>query len=210
MADEVLLAWQMNGEPLPPIHGGPVRLVVPGYIGARSVKWVTAVTVQDEPSDNYFQTKSYKILPPDTDPADAGPNDGIALVIVALNCDILCPDDGAQVTAGPLTIRGYAFAGDDRGVARVDVSVDGGRTWRQAKLEPVFSRWAWQHWALTADVSPGPLRVTARAWDTIGATQPESPAALWNPKGYANNSWAHVQLQLRHRINEQREAALGR
>ncbi len=154
MADEVLLAWQMNGEPLPPIHGGPVRLVVPGYIGARSVKWVTAVTVQDEPSDNYFQTKSYKILPPDTDPADAGPNDGIAMSSVALNCDILCPDDGAQVTAGPLTIRGYAFAGDDRGVARVDVSVDGGRTWRQAKLEPVFSRWAWQHWALTADVSP--------------------------------------------------------
>ena len=196
MSEEVLLAWQMNGEPLPRIHGGPVRLLVPGYIGARSVKWVTAIAVQDVPSDNYFQAKSYKILPPGTDPDTIGPDDGISLSSVALTCDILSPDDGARVAPGPLAIRGYAFAGGDRGIARVDVSLDGGHTWRQAQLQPAVSRWAWQHWSVTVDVAPGPLQVTARAWDTIGATQPESAAALWNPKGYANNSWGRVQLDV--------------
>ena len=115
---------------------------------------------------------------------------------MALNCDILCPGDGDEVAAGLFTIRGYAFAGDDRGLARVDVSLDDGQTWRQAQLQPAISRWAWQHWSLSVDAAPGPLRVTARAWDTIGATQPESAAALWNPKGYANNSWAHVRLHV--------------
>lgn len=71
MSDEVLLAWGMNCQPLPRIHGGPVRLIVPGYTGARSVKWITSLTVQTEPSDNYFQASAYRILPAD---ADADPN----------------------------------------------------------------------------------------------------------------------------------------
>ncbi|HEY7052280.1 MAG TPA: sulfite oxidase [Mycobacterium sp.] len=197
MADEVLLVWEMNGQPLPRIHGGPVRVVVPGYIGARSVKWLTGVTVQAEPSDNYFQAVAYRILPADFDPDSAGPGDGISLSSVALNCDILTPDEGTDVPAGALTVSGYAFAGDDRGVARVDVSVDDGRTWQQAELGPELSRWAWRRWQTTVEARPGPLRLTARAWDTTGATQPESAASLWNPKGYANNSWAHVQVTVR-------------
>ena len=193
-SDEVLLAWEMNSAPLPRVHGGPVRVVVPGYIGARSVKWVTGISVQPHPSDNYFQATAYRILPPDADPDTAGPGDGISLSSVALNCEILEPDDGATVPAGPLTVRGYAFAGDDRGVARVDVSLDGGRTWRQADLEPEQSPWSWRLWSLRATTVPGPVTITARAWDTTGAMQPESAAALWNPKGYANNCWARVHL----------------
>lgn len=194
LSDEVLLAWEMNGEPLPRVHGGPVRVVVPGFIGARSVKWVDSITVQDRPSDNYFQATAYRILPPDADPDAAGPGDGISLSSVALNCDVLDPDDGASVPAGPLTIRGYALAGDARGVARVDVSVDGGHAWRQADLSDDVSPWAWRFWSVTAELRPGPVRIMARAWDTTGALQPESPAALWNPKGYANNSWAQVDV----------------
>ena len=98
------------------------------------------------------------------------------------------------MSAGPLTVRGYAFAGDDRGVARVDVSLDGGRTWCQADLEPEQSPWSWRLWSLCGATVAGPVTITARAWDTTGAMQPESAAALWNPKGYANNSWARVHL----------------
>lgn len=191
MSDEVLLAWEMNDQPLPRVHGGPVRVLVPGYIGARSVKWVSTITVQKVPSRNYFQAFAYRILPPDRDPDSVGPDAGVSLSTVALNCDILVPEDGAEVAAGPLTIRGYAFAGE-HDVARVEVSIDDGRTWRAAKLAAARSRWAWRRWTLTVDAPPGPLTVRARAWDTTGATQPESAASLWNPKGYANNAWARA------------------
>lgn len=192
MSDQVLLAWEMNDQPLPRVHGGPVRVLVPGYIGARSVKWVSAITVQKVPSHNYFQAFAYRILPPDCDPDSVGPDAGVSLSTVALNCDILVPENGAEVAAGPLTIRGYAFAGGERDIARVEVSIDDGRTWLAAKLAAARSRWAWLHWTLTVDAPPGPLTVTARAWDTTGATQPESAASLWNPKGYVNNAWARA------------------
>ena len=193
---EVLLAWQMNGQPLPRAHGGPVRVVVPGYIGARSVKWVNAITVQPAPSENYFQALDYRILPPEADPDTVPEGQGIALSTLPLNCDVLVPTDGDQVAAGTLTIRGWAMAGDGRGIGRVDVSLDGGLAWRQANLHPAPSRWAWRPWSATVDVAPGPLSITARAWDDTGVTQPESPAALWNPRGYGNNAYAHIELSV--------------
>jgi sulfite oxidase len=196
LSDEVLVAWQMNGEPLPRAHGGPVRVVVPGYIGARSVKWVTAITVQTDPSQNYFQALDYRILPPDADADTVAPGEGISLSTLPLNCDILVPTDGDSPRTGSLTIRGYGIAGDGRNVVRVDVSLDDGHTWRQAELQAPPSQWAWRPWSITVDVAPGPLTVTARAWDDTGASQPESPVALWNPRGYANNAWARVQLTI--------------
>ena len=194
MSSEVLLAWEMNGQPLPRAHGGPVRVVVPGYVGARSVKWVSALRVQPVPSQNYFQALDYRILPADADPATAAPGEGISLSSLPLNCDVLVPDDGAEVPAGPLAIRGWAMAGDSHDVARLDVSVDQGRTWRQAKLDLPASRWAWRMWSLTVDVDTGPLTVMARAWDDTGAVQPESPASLWNPRGYGNNAYVRIEL----------------
>jgi sulfite oxidase len=202
MSPEVLLAWEMNGQPLPRIHGGPVRVVVPGYIGARSVKWVSAITVQPVPSENYFQAIDYRILPPETDPDTAAPGEGISLSSLPLNCDILVPGDDAEISAGPLTIRGWALAGDGRAIGRVDVSLDEGHTWRQARLQPAAGQWAWRMWSLTVDAQPGPLHVTARAWDDTGATHPESPASLWNPRGYANNAWAHITASVMTRDRE--------
>ncbi len=194
---EVLLAWAMNGQALPAVHGGPVRVVVPGYIGARSVKWVERITVQETPSDNYFQATAYRLLPAEADPDSVGPGDGLPLAAAALNCDILSPDDDATVEVGPVDIVGYAFAGDSRSVARVDVSADDGVTWVQAHLDPATSVWAWQHWHATLVVPAGRNTLTARAWDSTGASQPESPRHLWNPKGYVNNSWARVTVHAR-------------
>jgi sulfite oxidase len=189
---EVLLAWAMNGVPLPRIHGAPVRVVVPGYIGARSVKWVQSVTVQAGPSESYFQAEDYRLLPPDGEP---GPGRGISLGPLTMTSGILCPDDH-RVPAGPTDVIGYAFAAEGRTIARVDVSLDGGRTWTQATVDDPPSPWSWQLWHTTLDLPTGPAEITARAWDDTGATQPEFPASLWNPAGYDNNAWARIRVDV--------------
>lgn len=191
---EVLLAWAMNGAPLTQAHGAPVRVVVPGYIGARSVKWVQRVTVQPEPSANYFQATAYRIVPPDVDPKQAGPGDGMSLGPVVVNAAILAPSDGSRLPAGRTDISGYAYVGGDRTVARVDLSTDGGSTWVQADLGRRTDRWAWRLWTTSVDLARGPHTLLVRAWDDAGAQQPESPASLWNPKGYANTSWDRVEI----------------
>jgi sulfite oxidase len=187
----------MNGQPLPAAHGAPLRVVVPGYIGARSVKWVEQIHVQEAPSGNYFQATAYRVLPAGADPDAAGPGDGISLGPVAVNADILRPDGCSVLDAGPAEVTGYALAGDDRGIARVDVSTDGGRSWQQADLGPEAGPWAWQHWHTVVDLAAGETELTVRAWDTAATVQPESAEQLWNPKGYANNSWARLRVTAR-------------
>jgi sulfite oxidase len=150
--------------------------------------------VQPFPSQNYFQALDYRILPPEADADTVAPGEGISLSSLPLNCDILTPTDDDRIAAGPLTIRGWAMAGDGHDVCRVDVSVDHGGTWRQAKLDPPPSRWAWRMWSLTVDVDTGPLTLMARAWDDTGAVQPESTASLWNPRGYGNDAYARIEL----------------
>ncbi|MDN3359217.1 sulfite oxidase [Actinomadura sp. DC4] len=186
IAGEALLAWAMNDRLLPPVHGGPVRVVVPGYVGARSVKWVSRVTVRDRPSDGYFQAVGYRLTPP-----------GLQLGPAAINCDVLVPGEGSVLPAGPVTVRGYAFGGDGRDVTRVDVSPDHGRTWRQADLGPGAGPWAWRHWHTVLNLPAGEATIMARAWDNAAACQPERPESLWNPGGYVNNSWPRVRVVVR-------------
>ena len=190
---EVLLAWAMNGEPLPLVHGAPLRVVVPGYIGARSVKWLERIEVRSRPWEGYFQHVAYRLLPPDGKP---GPGAGMPLGLVALNSDVLSPANGETVAAGPVEVRGYAFAGGERHVARVDVSVDGGASWSQAELLQDLGRWAWRQWRMTVDLAPGEHEILVRAWDSSAATQPEEHATLWNPKGYVNNARPRVRVRV--------------
>ena len=189
---EVLLAWAMNGEPLPPVHGAPLRVVVPGYIGARSVKWLERIELRSASWQGYFQHVVYRLLPPDSQPA---PGVGMPLGLAALNADILSPADGATVAAGPLEVRGYAFAGGERHVERVDVSLDGGASWSQAELLDDLGTWTWRHWRTTVQLTPGEHEILARAWDSSAATQPEDEAALWNPKGYVNNAQPRIRVR---------------
>ena len=190
---EVLLAWAMNGEPLPPVHGAPLRVVVPGYIGARSVKWLERIELRSAPWDGYFQDVVYRLLPENGTP---GPGVGMPLGLVALNADVLTPADGETVAAGPVEVRGYAFAGGERHVARVDVTLDRGASWSQAELLEDLGRWAWREWRITVDLAPGDHEILVRAWDSSAATQPEDEAMLWNPKGYANNAWPRVRIHV--------------
>ena len=124
-----------------------------------------------------------------------GPGAGMPLGLVARNADVLSPADGETVPAGPVEVRGYAFAGGERHVARVDVSLDGGATWSQAELLDDLGRWAWRHWRTTVDLTPGEHEILVRAWDSSAATQPEDEAALWNPKGYVNNARPRIRVR---------------
>jgi sulfite oxidase len=114
---------------------------------------------------------------------------------VALNADVLAPADCSTIAPGPVDVRGYAFAGGERSVARVDVSLDGGASWSQADLLEDLGRWAWRHWRITVDLAPGEHEVLVRAWDSSAATQPEDEAALWNPGGYVNNARPRVRVR---------------
>ncbi len=181
---EVLLAWEMNGAPLEPVHGAPLRAVVPGYIGARSVKWLERIELRAGPSEGYYQATAYRMLPEGAEPA---PGVGFALGEVALNSDFLT----ATRTGDTVELEGYAFAGGDRRVVRVEVTSGDGH-WTGAELLDDQGPWAWRLWRAALAVGPGPQELHVRAWDSAGATQPESPATVWNPKGYANSAWGRI------------------
>lgn len=194
LSGEVLLAWAMNGRELPREHGGPLRALVPGYVGARSVKWLARVTVQREESRNPFQRDDYRLVPAGREP---GPGVGVALGELPLNAGILAPAEGATVPAGPLAVEGWALSGGGRAIERVEVSVDGGRAWSQAELLEDRGPWAWRLWRARLALSPGPAEIAARAWDSSGTPQPSDPAPLWNPRGYANAAWPRARVVAR-------------
>jgi sulfite oxidase len=196
LSPEVLLAYEMNGEPLLPVHGAPVRLVVPGYIGARSVKWLSAVRVRDSPSPNHFQASSYRLHPPGLDEATARPEDGFALGEVGVNAAVLAPTEGEEVAPGTVPVEGYAITGGASRVERVDVSTDGGRTWTRAQLAEDQGRWAWRLWRAEVELPEGEGEIVARAVDSSANTQPENPATIWNWQGYANNAWSRVRIKV--------------
>jgi sulfite oxidase len=191
LAPEVLLAYEMNGEPLTPEHGFPLRAVVPGYIGARSVKWLTGICVQEQPSENYFQQHDYKLLPAACGPESVNWGAGVMLGELPVNSAILIPADGARLERGKLTVEGYAMVGGGRAIGRVDVSMDGGATWREALLDR-NGPWAWALWRADMELPPGRTEIVVRAWDSAAQTQPERLETVWNSKGYMNNAWHRI------------------
>jgi sulfite oxidase len=194
MNPEVLLADTMNGAPLPPVHGAPLRVVVPGYIGARSVKWISRITLQESPSDNYFQAKAYRLFPASVGADNVEWESGMMLGESPVNSVTCSPVEGDRLPAGPVTARGWAVAGGGRRVARVDVSADGGKTWKTAKLETGGDRWTWTFWSAALDLAPGEHEILCRAFDSAAQTQPDHPSQVWNFKGYANNAWHRVRV----------------
>ena len=196
LAPEVLLVFEMNDTPLAPEHGFPLRVLIPGYVGARSVKWLQTITLQSQPSSNYFQARDYKIFPSDVTAENANWTRGQTLEEIALNSVICTPGSGETRRAGPNSIQGYAITGERAPVARVELSIDHGASWLPATITAQMDRWAWCFWEATLDLPPGACQITVRAWDTSGKTQPEYAQELWNFKGYANNAWHRVSIHL--------------
>lgn len=196
MSPEVLLAYEMNGEDLAPEHGFPLRAVVPGFAGVRSPKWLAGITVQDRPSDGHVQARDYKLFPPDVTRETADWSKGVTIYDMPLNSAICEPAPYAELKAGPTALRGYAIA-TARGIVRVDVSSDGGRTWRQAELEhDPGAPWSWTFWETTLDLPEGEHELAVRAWDSAGQTQPAAPDDTWNFKGYLSASWHRIRVKV--------------
>jgi sulfite oxidase len=190
MAAETLVATRMGGLPLSPEHGYPARTIVPGWIGARSVKWLGTILVSDRSSDNFFQARDYKLFPPETTAESAAWDGTDALNEMPVNSVICLPAPASSVRAGSLEARGFAVAPAGRQVARVEVSADGGKTWTAARLDPAQADFAWRLWEVEFQANPGPAVLAVRATDSSGATQPET--APWNFKGYVYNGWHRV------------------
>lgn len=196
MSPEVLLAWGMNGGALAPEHGFPLRAVVPGFAGARSPKWLAEITVQDRPSDAKPQARDYKLFPPDVTKETADWDEGLTINEMPLNSAICEPAPHSALEAGTTMLRGYAVA-SARAVARVDVSIDGGRSWRQAELErDPAAPWSWTFWRLSVDLPAGERELAVRAWDSAGQTQPALPDDTWNFKGYLSAAWHRVRVKV--------------
>lgn len=195
VADRVLLAYEMNGRPLAPEHGFPLRAVVGGYVGARSVKWLSEIALQMEPSDNYYQAVEYRLFPPHVTAENADYSAGEMLGEIPLNCVICTPQNGETIERHSVPVRGYAVAGGDHRVERVEVSGDGGRSWTAASFTEESGPGAWCFWEATLTLSPGPRRILARAFDSGGGTQPASVGEVWNFQGYANNAWHGVEVE---------------
>jgi sulfite oxidase len=183
---DAFVAYEMNGGPIPLLHGGPLRLVVPGWFGMACTKWLTDIHARPIESDNYFMSKGYRY-------ADQSP-----VTTMRVKSVIASPIDGAQVRGTQLVATGQAWSGaGSGGIRQVDVSSDGGRSWLPARLVGAEQPGAWRTWE--ADIalpSTGPHSLMARATDRLGAVQPI--AATANPGGYGNNSIHEVRFYAVH------------
>jgi len=188
-----LLATGMNGSALPPDHGYPVRTVVPGYIGARSVKWLGRIVVSDRPSDNHYIAKAYKLVMEGTkeewsvaDPIYSFP----------INSVICTPGRDSDLIKGVVSIKGYALPGGHPGrtIRRVELSTDGGNLWQPARLTSPPREFCWTLWSARVDVSPSTTGLLVRATDSAGEIQPQT--VDWNLKGYLFNAWYRTPIQV--------------
>lgn len=201
LSEEVLIADRMNGEPLPPEHGYPLRVVVPGYIGARQVKWLSAIELRSASSENYFQRIAYRRYPTDMEAETLEPERGVELTELEINCVITDPVAGQFVPGDTVEVRGVAYTGGDAQVASVELSSDGGANWHRAAMAPAPSdaRWAWRQFSgevPVPDAAHGPsFQILARASDTSGRRQPQDASGIWNFKGYMNNAWCRVTVR---------------
>ena len=185
--DDVIVAYLMNGQPMPLLNGFPVRLIVPGWYATYWVKMLAEITVLDHIDDNFWMKTAYRI--PDTPTASVVPGTtGFATIpINKLNVRSFVTNiaDGATIGAGLIPLRGIAFDGGS-GVRRVEISIDAGRTWRSATLEPDYGKYSFRRWNARWDARPGVYDVAVRASSNNGVTQNATP--IWNPGGYMRNS----------------------
>ncbi|HSD53465.1 MAG TPA: sulfite oxidase [Burkholderiales bacterium] len=192
LADDVLLAYAMNGAPLLPQHGFPLRLVVPGWFGMASVKWLTRIAVLDRPYDGLQQAVGYHYRKYKGDP-------GVPITHAKVKSLMVPPGIPDWYTRrrllerGAVALAGRAWSGAGAPIARVEIAVDG--AWRDAIVEPQRSRFAWQGWGCDWDASPGEHDLACRATDSTGATQPLEPE--WNTNGMGNNAVHRLQVTVR-------------
>lgn len=196
MHPDTLVAYEMNGQPIPPLHGFPLRAIIPGWEGAYSMKWLTHLQVSERESDSFWVATGYRypvrrIAPgAAVDPKDMAPLTG--LVVKSL---ITRPADGAAVAPGRIEVAGFAWAGETD-IARVDVSTDHGASWQPARLVGEQAKYAWRRFEFAFDATrPESYLIMSRATDSSGRAQPVTPP--WNPSGYLWNAPDSVRVEVK-------------
>jgi DMSO/TMAO reductase YedYZ molybdopterin-dependent catalytic subunit len=189
MHSDTLLAYSMNGEVLPPEHGFPVRLVVPGWYGMAAVKWVARIEAIAHSFRGFYQVERYTMAHP-----EQGETESTPLTKIAMRSLITMPEDGDTLLRGRHTLRGLAWSGFAP-VSQVEVSVDGGVTWSPATWTSDPARYAWRSWEYGWRAQrPCEASLQCRATDEAGNMQPIEP--LWNRLGYANNAIQTVHVSI--------------
>ena len=189
---DTLLVYEMNGAPLSQEHGFPLRLMAPGWAGDSWVKWLRHIEVLDQEFDGFWMKTAYRHPPNHVEPGTAV--DPSAMVPVAdLSVKSVIATPGAWTKPGAVRISGTAWSNSSP-VNRVDVSVDGGKTWKQAKLGKDQSRYAWRLWELDWKAAPGKYTLISRATNAAGQAQPL--AEEWNPNGYLWNVAQNMEVQV--------------
>jgi len=188
LESDALLAYEMNGVPLPPQHGFPLRLVVPGWYGMTSVKWLTRIDVLAQPFSGYQQAQSYRLRQQEDEEGDP--------LSRMFPRSLMVPPGRPEfmtreriLDEGMCVLEGRAWSGHGE-IEAVDVSVDGGGTWGAAMLGDDEGRWAWRGWSYPWEAEPGSYELCCRTRDSAGNEQPVEPE--WNLGGYANNAVQRV------------------
>ena len=189
LAGDALLAYEINGAPLPPQHGFPLRLLVPGWYGMASVKWLARISLLGKPFDGYQMRQSYRFRQEENE-------DGMPISRIQVRSLLVPPgipdflSRARFLEAGTCALRGRAWSGEGE-VAGVEISTDGGATWADAELgHATLGRYAWREWTFEWEASPGEYELCSRARDAGGNVQPLDPP--WNLGGYANNAVQRV------------------
>jgi DMSO/TMAO reductase YedYZ molybdopterin-dependent catalytic subunit len=175
-----LLAYEMNGEPLPLEHGYPLRALALGWVGANCVKWLSRITVLDRPYEGFYMDKVYRVFQKGEEPETGTVATGLSVKTI-----ITQPEKDETLPVGPVTILGASYAGE-ADITIVEVSVDNGKNWDPAEFIGPHEEFAWRQWEYIWDAKEkGDYTILARATDSEGRKQPES--AQWNVLGYGNN-----------------------
>jgi sulfite oxidase len=196
--DRSLLALELNGEPLAAVHGGPVRLVTPGYYGTMNVKWLSRLRFETAETANHHQVKRYRTPLKPLKPGDkfestlenSEPNWEMRIKSV-----IFTPLDDQAVPAGKISVEGVAWNDGAARITAVEVSTDGGSKWQRTTLKTPESPYAWYPWQTELNLSAGQHAISSRAVDALGRTQPIDGSIHWNPAGYAWNGVQQIRIK---------------
>jgi sulfite oxidase len=189
-----IVAYEMNGEPLVPLHGAPARLVVPGWAGDHWMKWLTRLSAQPEPQKGFYMEVAYRYPKQPGAPGVAfKPDEMTPVTDLFVKSNIT--EAPAQARVGsPITIRGFAFSGAPD-IAKVEVSDDGGGSWTPAALDSQHDPYAWRLWSFRYQPkTAGKVTLVARATDSRGSVQPKE--AVWNQSGYLYNGWHAADVEV--------------
>jgi len=196
MHPDTLVAWDMNGQPIPLVHGAPLRAIVPGWEGAYSVKWLNALNLIAKDSDSFWVATGYRYPNRRVAPGAAvDAKDMQPLTGMLVKSLITSPANGASMPAGKVGVAGFAWAGEND-IAKVDVSSDNGATWQAARLTGEQARFTWRRFELEfAAAKPQSYLILSRATDSKGNVQPAM--SQWNPSGYLWNQYDSVRVEVK-------------